>query len=139
MAEELRDRLVVTAFLLRDERVLVLRRSSRVSTYQGRWAGVSGAVDEGLTPEQQIFREIREETGLVESEVSLLVRGAPLSVEDAALGVRWLVHPFLVAVEEPDRLRLDWEHVEARWVRPAELQSLETVPGLEDTLERVWP
>lgn len=39
-------RAVVTAFVRRaDGRVLVVRRSDRVGTYQGLWGGVSGGVE----------------------------------------------------------------------------------------------
>jgi len=131
------ERLVVTAFLSHEGRVLVLRRSERVSTYQGRWAGVSGTISPPKTPVEQALTEIAEETSLSDHDVTLLASGEPLHVEDAGLRTRWVVHPFLFAVENPDRVRLDWEHVEASWVRPEELEARQTVPGLVAALEKV--
>ena len=58
------ERHVVTAFLTRGNQVLLLRRTDRVSTYKGRWAGVSGSVEAGSTPIEQAIQEIEEETGL---------------------------------------------------------------------------
>jgi len=59
---------VVTCFLLRfddgEPRLLLVRRSQRVGSYQGRWAGVSGFVEKDTTPDEQAYTEIREETGL---------------------------------------------------------------------------
>ena len=49
----------------------------------------------------------------------------------------WRVHPFLAEVKDPARIRLDWEHVEMRWVSPGEMPSPETVPGLGEALRRV--
>ena len=132
---------VVTSFLLRrtaaGDEVLLLRRSERVGAYAGRWAGVSGYL-EAAAPLDQAYREIEEETGLARQDVRLLAKGEPLDVDDAALGVRWRVHPFLFEVEAPALVKLDWEHTESRWVRPAELGDYETVPGLAQALAGVY-
>lgn len=52
---------VVTAFVQRgDGRVLVVRRSSQVSTYQGMWGGVSGGVEASDTSlADRAFAEVR--------------------------------------------------------------------------------
>jgi hypothetical protein len=47
------------------------------------------------------------------------------------------VHPFLFAVHEPDKIRLDWENIARRWIFPAEIVGLHTVPALKETLDRV--
>lgn len=128
---------VVTAFLMHDGRVLVLQRSDRVSTYSGRWAGVSGYL-EGAALEQA-YTEIAEETGLGRKDVALEREGPPLDVTDRDLGRVWRVHPFLFKVRDASRIRLDHEHVQRRWVWPGEIEQLDTVPGLADALLRVYP
>jgi len=133
----MKQRSVVTSFLEYEGKILLLRRSDRVRTYQGRWAGVSGSIDEGHTPEQQARVEILEETGLTDADVRLVVSGDPLKVDDPDGERRWLVHPFRFLVLEPDRIRLDWEHVEMRWIDPTDLGSFETVPSLVETWQRV--
>lgn len=132
----MRLRRVVTCFLVRDGKVLLLKRSRKVRTYQGKWAGISGAM-EGLDAEREARRELREETGLGEPQVALRARGAPLEVRDAALGIAWEVHPVLAELAADAEPRLDWEHTEARWVRPEDLGQYDTVPGLAEALERV--
>lgn len=54
------ERRVVTCFLEHDGKIPLLRRSQRVGTYRGRWAGVSGYIEEGNTPYAQALEEIRE-------------------------------------------------------------------------------
>ena len=129
-------RRVVTSFLTNRGRVLLLRRSQAVRTYPGRWAGVSGTI-ENVPPRLQALREIEEETGLGPDDVALVREGKPLEVEDEALGVRWSVHPYRWEVLDPAKVRLDWEHGEARWVRPREMATLKTVPELERAWKRV--
>lgn len=130
-------RRVVTSFLYHAGRILVLRRSQRVSTYRGRWAGVSGSIEEGRSPLEQALQEVQEETGLAPEDLRLLCAGEPLDVKDRQAGRLWRVYPFLFEIEDPDRIRLDWEHTEARWIMPQELEGLETVPRLKETWQRV--
>jgi 8-oxo-dGTP diphosphatase len=132
---------VVTCFLLRrggDDEILLLRRSQKVGTYGGRWAGVSGYIEE-TDPLTQAYVEIEQETGLTREDVQLLRTGEPLEVVDAEAERRWIVHPFLFEVREPGKIRADWEHSETRWIRPREIFDYETVPQLAKTLMRVYP
>ena len=133
----MRRREVVTCFLQHGARILLLRRSSAVSTHRGKWAGVSGGI-EAPAPLAQAMQEILEETGLREADVRLLRQGEPLDVLDWEHGVEWRVHPFLFAVRDPSLIRLDWEHDDSRWIDPAEMGQVETVPMLKETWERVW-
>ncbi|MGB9885434.1 MAG: NUDIX domain-containing protein [Moorellales bacterium] len=133
----MRPQEVVTAFLEHEGRVALFRRSQAVGSFRGRWAGISGSVEAGLSPSDQVWKELYEETGLSRSEVGPYFYGRPLLVEDPGLGRRWLVHPFLLAVREPGRVRLDWEHTEVRWVRPEEIPAFQTVPQLWATWQRV--
>ena len=133
---------VVTCFLLRrsggDDEILLLRRSQQVGTYRGRWAGVSGYIEE-TDPLTRAYTEVEEETGLARDDVQLLRAGEPLEVADAEADRRWIVHPFLFEVRELARIRADWEHTETRWIRPKEIFQYETVPQLAETLMRVYP
>lgn len=131
----LEEKNVVTCFLRNRGDVLLLRRSQRVGSYQGRWGAVSGYV-EG-TPDETAWREIAEETGLA-GAVRLARRGAPFAVEDEALGARWIVHPFLFDCAHRD-LRLDWETTEAEWAAPPAMLRRETVPDLWTSYARVAP
>jgi 8-oxo-dGTP diphosphatase len=142
MSNERQPQQVVTCFLRRrgpqgKEQILILRRSGRVGTYRGRWAGISGYL-EADRPLAQALTEIREETGLTADDVRLVRAGEPLPVEDKESGLSWLVHPFLFDLISAKDIRLDWESVEARWITPEELPTYDTVPALQRALRRVW-
>ncbi len=125
----------MTAFLSLRGKVLILRRSDRVGTYGGKWAGISGYLEPGdPSPLERARIEIREEVGV---ENARLVReGQPFEVIDAELGRRWVVHPFLFEVDE-GRVRLDWESLEARWIEPDQLVEFDHVPGLDLSLKAI--
>lgn len=133
----MQDRAIVTSFLEHEGKILLLRRSEQVRTYRGRWGGVSGSIDPGHAPEEQARQEIREETGLTDADLRLVCAGEPFWFDDPSVGRRWLVHPFRFAVLNPERIRIDWEHVEFRWIDPAELNGYDLVPRMEESWRRV--
>jgi nicotinamide-nucleotide amidase len=125
---------VVTCFLESNDRILVLRRSAQVGTYQGLWGAVSGYID-SATPDRQAAREIREETGLAIKDIQLLVRGQPMEILDKKLKTKWVVYPYLFKIINTDNIKFDWEQQETKWITPAEMTGLETVPKLKETLD----
>jgi 8-oxo-dGTP diphosphatase len=135
MTDNLEEKHVVTCFLESGGKILLLRRSQQVGSYQGKWAGVSGYVES--PPDKQAVIEIREETRLDAGDIRLLKTGEPLVIDDEELGTRWVVHPFLFHVNTPEKVKIDWEHKEYRWINPVDIDTYDTVPGLKNTLERV--
>jgi len=122
---------VVTSIIYHQGEILILKRSDRVSTYKGKWAGVSG-YKEDLEPEAAARREIEEETGIKNPE--LIKKGGFMYIRD---GRRlWKIHLFLWKVEEKD-IKIDWEHTEYRWIEPEKIKNFDTVPGLGKAIEKL--
>lgn len=130
----LRPTHVVTCFLQRSDeknvRILIVQRSQRVGSYNARWGGISGFVEPNVTPDEQAYTEIREETGLQREHVRMLKRGAIVEHPDADIGRHFYVHPFLFEVLTPEAIKTDWEAVAMRWLPPDELRNYDTVPKL---------
>jgi len=131
----MQTRHVVTCFLESHRRILILRRSSKVGTYQGKWAAISGFIEK--TPDEQSLIEIKEEAGLKETDLLFVRKGDPLEVTDENLQVNWVVHPYLFQVINPEKIKIDWEHLEFKWICPSEMDLYETVPKLKEALEKV--
>jgi len=131
----LEEKHVVTCFLEHGKMILILRRSQKVGTYKRAWAGVSGYLDG--EPLDQAYTEIREETGLFKSTVKLIKQGKPLEIIDKDLNRKWVVHPFLLHVTDPERVKIDWEHTECKWINPRDLSKYNTVPGLKKAMDSV--
>ncbi len=126
---------VVTCFLESDGKILLLRRSEQVGTYQGRWAGVSGYIE--TTADEQALTEIKEESNLSGEDIKLVKRGKPLTIKDEKLGVKWVVHSYLFHVNNRNKIKTDWEHKDTRWIDPKDIGKFETVPKLRETLDQV--
>ena len=131
---------VVTCILSNtDEKILVLKRSDKVRTYKGLWGGVAGYVEEGETPFETALKEIHEETGLSKDDVRFIRRVNPLRFTDFYEGKKydWEIFPFLFKYEKKDKIHIDWEHSEYRWISPSEIEKMEAVPHFRDVLSRV--
>jgi nicotinamide-nucleotide amidase len=135
ISQDIENKQVVTAFLRQGNKILILRRSGKVGTYRGKWAGVSGYIEK--TAREQALSEIQEETGLSPEDVKLVREGSPLEVLDAGLKIKWIIHPFLFEVKNPEKIKTDWEHQEARWISPADIDHYDTVPKLKEALNTV--
>lgn len=131
------ERHVVTCFLEHNGKIMILCRSEQVGTYRGKWAGVSGYIEESRKPVEQAWIEIKEETGLDSGDVELVREGLPLEVLDPQIDKRWIVHPFRFQVLKTEKIRIDWEHTEAKWIAPEDIDRHETVPKLLESWQRV--
>ncbi|MDQ2717491.1 MAG: NUDIX domain-containing protein [Chloroflexota bacterium] len=141
----LRPTPVVTCFLLRfdaaegraegEPALLIVQRSQRVGSYHGHWAGISGFIEPGVTPDEQAYTEIREETSLQRDQVRLLKCGAVVEHLDASLNRHFYIHPYLFEALTPTAIKIDWEATAMRWICPAELQDYETIPKLKDAYD----
>ncbi|TLZ52378.1 MAG: DUF126 domain-containing protein [Methanobacteriota archaeon] len=120
------ERPVVTSFLERDGRILVVRRSEKVGSFRGKWSGVSGFLEGDEDPEHRARTEVEEETGI--RDVALAARGPPIRSRGTDDTI-YAIHPFRFHAPRGE-VRLDWENVEFRWVRPEEIATLDSVPKL---------
>ncbi len=134
---------VVTCFLLRREggreEIFLVRRSQRVRTYRGAWAAVSGYLEPGVTPLEQAYTEIREETGVAAADLRLLKEGDTIAFIDEAIAQSWVVHPFLFELAPAAALKTDWEATEHAWIVPETIGTYEMVPKLAEALAAVYP
>ncbi|MCI4348855.1 MAG: NUDIX domain-containing protein [Thermoplasmata archaeon] len=126
---DVREINVVTAFLENDAgRILLLRRSSKVRTFRGWWAAVSGTM-EGTGVLAEARREISEELGVAPSELESPAIGKHLLVRNAARIFR--IHPCRFRVHDP-HVVLNWEHTRSTWIRPGEIAQFRVVPKLAE-------
>ncbi|UCE75505.1 MAG: NUDIX pyrophosphatase [Methanomassiliicoccales archaeon] len=123
---------IATSVITSDGKILILKRSKKVSTYKGRWACVSGYIEKDEIAYETALREISEELGFTKDDVELIREGKILHARDE--NIIWAIHPFLFRTKKTE-IRLDWEHEEFKWIFPEEIKNYATVPKLRETIE----
>lgn len=125
-----RPYLAVSAAIIRDGRVLIVRRARAPS--RGLYTLPGGAVEAGETLTQAIVREVREETGLTIEPVALAGEREVISRDEAGRVARHFVILAYAARWIAGEPALDGELDEARWMQPSEIASLRTTEGLSE-------
>jgi len=131
---------VVTCLLMKDKKILILKRSDKVSTYKGMWGGVAGYVEKHEEPYETALKEINEEVGIKKENISLLKQCDPFTFTDHYEGKKydWKIYPFLFKIGKKDKIQIDWEHSEYRWILPSNIGRYDTVPHLKEIVLKIF-
>ena len=125
---------IVTSFLSNGDKYLILKRSGTVKTMKDLWGGVSGVIEGNEEPLKRAKKEIFEETGIREDQISLVRTAKEIPVKSTQYyNHAWIVFPFLFSTGE-FKLRLNWENSEYRWISTNEISNYQTVPSLDKVL-----
>ena len=68
----MRSTRIVTSFIKDNDRFLLLKRSDKVKSMKGLWAGVSGIIEGDEEPLKRAKIEIFEELGITEDKIKFL-------------------------------------------------------------------
>ena len=128
--------LVLTVFIKYKDKILILKRSNKVGTYQGKWNTVTGYLDEPKPLIEKIMDEMQEETGIKKNNILSHSLGEPFKFTDPKARKTWIVHPAKVELKNNPDIKLDWEHTEYKWIKPEELKKFDTVPRLDLSLKK---
>ena len=126
---------VIRIFLKYKDEFLLLKRSEKVRTYQGKWNAVAGYLDEVKPIRKKVLEEIKEELGVTEDDILSIRIGETFEFTDNIIKKTWIVHPILAKLKNKPDIKLDWEHTEHKWIKLEELGSFDTVPHLSRGLE----
>jgi ADP-ribose pyrophosphatase YjhB (NUDIX family) len=122
--------LAVSAAILRDGRVLVVRRANAPAN--GLFSLPGGVVEAGETLHEAVVREVMEETSLAIEPVSLAGYRETIVRDDEAKVLRhFVILPFAARWLAGEPV-LNEELSEWRWVEPGEISSMQTTPGLAE-------
>lgn len=130
----MRSTRIVTSFIKNNDRFLFLKRSNKVKTMKGLWAGVSGIIENNEEPLSRAKIEIFEELGITEDQIKFLKSSPEMSVHSPQYeNHEWKIFPFLFEVKKP-KIKLNWENSEFVWITVDEIKNYETVPSIDKVL-----
>jgi 8-oxo-dGTP diphosphatase len=103
----------IKAIILKEGKILVLRKSDKVDIYPGQWDLPGGRLEPGESWCNGLAREVREETGL---EVTFLREIRTWE------NPKWDTLGKTVACDYTSgEVLLSWEHTEYHWMSPADI------------------
>jgi 8-oxo-dGTP pyrophosphatase MutT (NUDIX family) len=130
----MRSTRIVTSFIKDNDKFLLLKRSDKVKTMRGLWAGVSGIIEKNEDPLSRAKIEIFEELGISEDKINLLKSASEMKIHSPQYeNHEWEIFPFLFEVTNPT-INLNWENSEYTWVSIDEIKNYETVPSIDKVL-----
>ncbi len=130
----MRSTRIVTSFIKDNDKFLLLKRSDKVKTMKGLWAGVSGIIEGDEEPLKRAKIEIFEELGITQDKIKFLKSSLEMKVHSPQYeNHEWEIFPFLFEVKNPI-IKLNWENSEYRWITVNEIKNYETVPSIEKVL-----
>ncbi len=122
--------LAVSAAIIRDGKVLVVRRARKPALNLYTLPG--GAVEAGETLHEAVIREVREETQLAIEPVALAGHREVIARDAHGRVERHFVIVCFAACWLAGELKLNEELDDARWLKPAALANLKTTDGLAE-------
>ena len=131
-----RPYLAVSAAIIRDGKVLIVRRA-RPPAF-GVFTLPGGGVEVGETLHEAVIREVLEETALTIEPLGLAgYREAIARDADRKVERHFVILPF-AARWIAGEVALNDELAEARWLVPAELDGLKTTEGLAEVVRAAY-
>ena len=130
----MRSTKIVTSFIKDNEKLLILKRSDKVKSMKGLWAGISGIIEKNEEPLKRAKIEIFEEIGITEDLITLVKTSEEMRINSPQYeNHEWEIFPFLFEAKNPT-IKLNWENSEFKWINIEELENYETVPSLQKVL-----
>ena len=130
----MRSTKIVTSFIKENEKLLILKRSNKVKSMKGLWAGISGIIEKNEMPLERAKIEIFEEVGVKEEDMRLVKAAKEMRISSPQYeNHEWEIFPFLFEVRNPT-IKLNWENSEFKWIKVNEMKNYETVPSLQKVL-----
>jgi len=131
-----RPHLAVSAAIIRDGKVLIVRRARPPA--RGLFTLPGGGVEPGETLHEAIIREVREETALDIEPLGLAGHREVIARDrDHKVERHFVILPFAARWISGDVV-LNEELAEAHWLAPAELEGLATTEGLADIVRAAF-
>jgi uncharacterized protein len=127
---------VINCVLKFGDKILIVQRSRKLHFYPGYWSGVSGFLDDDKSLEQKVKEEINEELGIKEENILDITLGEIFNQDELEYKKTWIVHPILAEVNT-DKVKLDWEAQDYRWVSLNEIKSFKLMSGFDIVLMKL--
>ncbi len=113
-----------------NNRLLIAKRSDKVSIGQGKWSVLTGHLDRAVPIREIILEELKEEFGIDEEEVEIIKEKEVIEFQMPKSDVKLIALFVEVYLGRESKIVLDWEHTEYKWITQEEMSNYEFMPQL---------
>ncbi|MBI4085262.1 MAG: NUDIX domain-containing protein [Candidatus Liptonbacteria bacterium] len=128
---------VINCVVKYGDKILIVKRSSELRFYPGLWNGLGGFLDDDRGLEEKVREELQEEIGIGSDDIVSIKSGEIFDADDPEFGKTWIIHPILVEVRT-DKVVLDWEAEEYRWIKPEELADFKIADSFKKVVKNFF-
>jgi 8-oxo-dGTP pyrophosphatase MutT (NUDIX family) len=127
----------VFGVLLYKDKLLLLKRSEKLGSFQGLWHIIAGYFDEIIPAESKMLVEAWEEAGYTKDDIERLEKKENVFIKRPDRQ-DWLVIPFVINLKTLKTPALNWEHTDYKWIDIKDLDTQEgLVPGDKDLITKL--
>lgn len=127
---------VINCVLKYKDKILVVERSKKLNFYPRYWNGISGFLDDQRSLNEKVYDELKEELGISKTNIKIIKLGEIFDQDESKYKKTWVVHPVLVEVKN-DKIKLDWEARNYKWLTLQEVKKLKLLPGFDEVLSKL--
>jgi len=109
---------VLDCYVVREDRLLILKRKRPIGPESMPWHVVSGFIDRQRTLREHVYQELLEEIRLRREILRSLRALTPYEYSDRKL---WTVYPVIAEADRDWNIQLDPEHTGFKWIARAEI------------------
>jgi len=118
---------VVNAIVECRGKILLVKRGDKVATHRGMWSPIGGYMEDGLSVLAQAKKEVHEELGIKKSRLKEYRLGKSFTIDEKKIDRKWRIYPVLFQLKTSPKIKLDWENIAHRWVKPSDIKKMKTI------------
>ena len=134
MSEEHEHIVVITGIVKYKDKILLLKRNSKMEMHPNRWSFPGGKVIAGETVLEALKREIKEETNLEILDAKRYISDYTFTRPSGknTIGFCFLVN------SNTNNVKLSKEFTEFAWISPEEIENYNIIPYLKDEVKKAF-
>ena len=126
---EIKQKILVTAIIVKDNKILLQRRTDDLETHKGKWTTPSGTVKINEHPQDAIIREVKEELGVDIEIISVIPSIDSFPNHKDKYHLVYLSYLCKIMNGVPKNIDQDGDVSELKWCNTSKFQSEDLIRG----------
>lgn len=126
---EIKQKILVTAIIVKDNKILLQRRTDDLETHNGKWTTPSGTVKINEHPQDAIIREVKEELGVDIEIISVIPSIDSFPNHKDKYHLVYLSYLCKITKGEPANIDQDGDVSELKWCEVSKIYDEDLIRG----------